>query len=278
MRKLHAFGLLIAMSTMTVLSTNLAVADPRLTEFMSRFAKLDRGSSNYRHPDNMFFPYRVNRFANGLAHTEKTAFDEASTGLQCKLAGVLLTRGFLNLFPFLKKPFKSALMFDQLVFRMRYARLPELVRCDALQSILQIAERNPDAVSGPVNMLEEFLGREHYSIHPLHQQPRQQLVDAWYRLGKLAFCDDYLPAIRDLLSRSHRSGGVALTHFDAAYLLGRSIRRPVHRDIYKAVLETLKLSEDEHRFIIQKIKQARRHKVGEFNYSGGSWQGVCTVR
>lgn len=258
--------------------TSRSNADPRLRAFLERFDIYRYDHSKYNHPNSMFYPYRSLGFENGLITKDRVIFERTSTGIDCKLATRLLTQGFLSLYPFLKEPFDDPFRFRMLMSRLRSARLPELERCQALAALLQVTRTNPDVVDAPVKMLEEILGREVFSIHPLRQEPRKRFVRAWYALGKLAFCEDYLPAIRDLLSRSHRSGGIALTHFDIGYLLGRAANHHVPSSIYRAALENLNLSEDGYDFVVEKVKQARLDRVEEFYYTGGFWQGKCTIR
>ena len=112
--------------------------------------------------------------------------------------------------------------------------------------------------------------------HTRRETDRGILLNVQFRLGFIAFCDDYPPALIDILNMANKSGGMILSPEEELYLIERThLHGTVHNAQYKQAILHIKkrFSSKEH---FHQVRSAiKQNKLQKLKIVTGFWQEAC---
>ena len=212
-----------------LITTTNAKPDQRLDVFIQQFDKLENKRLPLDHPDNPFHLYTKTRFEDGLSPNDKAEFLKSQKQGHCFEVDQLVIKGFKRLYPFLKPAFDTPKRSGDLIFMINHGYQDPTTRCIAHKLLNGLKKRVDLAQFPSIDMKREIEQTNKRAKLGKPETDRDVLIGIHFRLGKTAFCNDYLPSINDLISTANKPGGMKLTPDEELYLVERANDRGEHK-------------------------------------------------
>ena len=255
-----------------------AHADQRLVLFQKKAQALISKPVHWDHPDHPIGPYIGKFFEEGLSKQERFELLDAHRRVDCIAVHWLMIKGFHNLYPFLKPAFKYNDMRRRLEFeiiRSRGASAQD--RCIRRQLLQKFLAKHKLADFPIVDMKYE-IDRKWGPRGPKRKETEfDELISIRFGQATGAFCNDYPPAMIDILKSANKPGGLLLTPEEQLYLVERAgslghKTAAYDEDVARA---SKKISDKNDAERIQKA--ARNRPIMRIANVRGYWGNACQV-
>ena len=274
------FSFLLVFFLSACLLTTPVLSDQRLELFTQQFENLEDEFLPLAHPDNPFNPYLEKHFEEGLEDDDKEELYRLQEKGDCYSAVQLVIKGFTQLYPFLKPIFMEKSLEKRRGFALEFVVMsgykPSSRRCTAYSLLNDLLPRRRLEEFPPIDFDAEF----NRQIERFIQRKAKTDHDKMYRviamLGRLAFCFDYPPAIRDIRKSANNFGGMFLTAQEELYLIERAdLQGLLNGSQYqKAIDKIRKKFSSPHQF--SEIRTAsRQSKFVEIDKIKSVWHRMC---
>lgn len=255
----------------------MAHGDSRLEEFIHLLDTSDDSERSFYNPRSPFYPYRHTHLDEGLTAAQKMALYQLQETGDC-LAQVhaFAKQGFFGLYPHLMPVLDDQIRMSRIGYRLEYLDAPMVWRC-----LYYARRREFESRFDPTKFLA--IDAENGMTPPRDQEFDPLSVLAWdkhymlvFSLGRLAFCEDYPPSIRDVMRARNQPGGIAYSNTMAIYLAARADRHGIRSvDVTNVVDEFSRLGLGS-RDILKLYREATTHRMHEMeSLRGQFWHAMC---
>lgn len=251
-----------------------AKADQRLDIFLQKYDLVKDMRLPLAHPDSPFAPYLARHFEDGLSILDLETLRKAQEQGECLPIDRLVFKGFLGLYPFLKPAFESR--GRKLKFLLISNYRTAFSRCFSYRSLREVLSRHELSEFPTFDMgvgLPLVQGRRWHDRTP---DDREIMFSVQFRLGTIAFCDDYPPSLIDVLSMANKPGGMVLSPEEELYLNERANKHGILKiSKYRQAINQFNQHFGSNENFRQLRIASKKNKLIHLKTISGFWQNAC---
>ncbi|VAW18674.1 hypothetical protein MNBD_ALPHA09-1692 [hydrothermal vent metagenome] len=255
-----------------------AQADPRLDLFVQKYENLKNKRLSLAHPGNPFYPYIDKHFETGLDSKDKAELARVQENGDCIKVDLLVIKGFLQLYPFLEPAFLDETNGNKLKFMISSGYSAPGSRCFAYMQLNELRARRSLEEFAPIDVGTEMAIIQKQRRDHQPETDRNIIYEIQFRLGRTAFCSDYPPSIKDVLTAANKNGGMILTVKEELYLTERARLHGLfeNSEYQQKVEKIMRRTSSQQRF--RSVEMAsRRSRLHEIEAIDGFWSIACKV-